>query len=225
MEAAIPPACAAGLALLLAAPAAAGAWLEPAGRGFASASAVVRNQDAGDGPELSYYGAYGAAAQLTLGVDLNNGSGLSGHALVFARLPLHQGTRHRLAAEIAIGGNHVQGRWMMMQRAALSYGRGFETAAGRSGWLAVDAGYELRSSGAQATWKLDATLGLNLPARPAPMLQLETSWPEGGAPGYVLTPSLRYPLAGSRDLIVGLAMDGGSKGSALGLKLGLWQRF
>lgn len=219
------PAAGAAVALLLAAPAAAGAWLEAAGEGFAAASATLRNSPSRNAPELSYYGAFGAAPRLTLGVDLNSSTGLWGHALIFARLPLHQGARHRLAAEIGAGGNHLHGRWQVMQRATLSYGQGFETAAGRSGWLAVDAAYELRSGGTEAIWKLDATLGLNAPGRPAPMLQLETSWPQGGAPGFVLTPSLRYPLPGRRELILGLAVDGGSREPALGLKLGLWQRF
>ncbi|OED49034.1 hypothetical protein AB838_08720 [Rhodobacteraceae bacterium (ex Bugula neritina AB1)] len=210
---------AACLAILLAPPAAGGAWLETPGHGFASASAIYRQTDSGAQQELRYYGAYGITPKLTLGVDLNQAGKLSGHALVFARLPLHEGARYRLAAETAIGGNKYHGQWLMMQRATLSYGRGFA-----SGWLAIDAAYELRNSGLDRAWKLDATLGLNRPGKPAPMLQVETSKPEGGSFSYTLTPSLRVPLVSGRELVMGLEHRNAAQ-SSLGLKLGLWQKF
>ncbi|KIC22316.1 MULTISPECIES: hypothetical protein [unclassified Leisingera] len=214
---------AACLAVLLAPPAAGGAWLEVPGKGFASASATYRETSRGAQQELSYYGAYGITPKLTLGVDLNQTGDLSGHALVFARLPLREGERYRLAAEAAFGGNHYRGQWQMMQKTTLSYGRGFQTGK-TSGWLAVDAAYELRNSGLDAIWKLDATLGLNRPGKPAPMLQIETYKPEGAQFSYTLTPSLRYPLPAGRELILGLEHRSAGGGS-LGLKLGLWQKF
>ncbi|NSY39103.1 hypothetical protein [Leisingera sp. ANG59] len=217
------PAFAACLAVLLAPPADGGAWLETPGRGFATASASYRRTASGAQHELSYYGAYGITPKLTLGVDLNQTGDLSGHALVFARMPLHQGARYRLAAEAAFGGNHDRGVWMMMQRTTLSYGRGFGTGTA-SGWLAIDAAYELRNSGLAAVWKLDATIGLNRPGKPAPMLQIETSKLDGGTFSYTLTPSLRYPLRSGRELILGLEHRSAGEGS-LGLKLGLWQKF
>ncbi|MEW2914302.1 hypothetical protein [Leisingera sp. JC11] len=214
---------AACLAVLLAPPADGGAWLEVPGQGFAAASATFRQTASGAQHELSYYGAYGITPKLTLGVDLNQTGGQSGHALVFARLPLREGARYRLAAEAAFGGNHDRGLWMIMQKATLSYGRGFETARA-SGWLAIDAAYELRNSGLTAIWKLDATLGLNRPGKAAPMLQIETAKPEGGRFSYTLTPALRYPLPSGHELILGLEHRNAGD-SSLGLKLGLWQKF
>ncbi|MBY6137696.1 hypothetical protein KUV61_17810 [Nocardioides marinus] len=214
----------AAAALMLAPPVAAGAWLEPVGAGFTSASATFRTRQADPEPELSFYGAYGLTPGVTLGVDLNSNRALSGHAVLFARLPLHQGPTHRVAAELGLGGNRVEGRWHMMQKATLSYGRGFQTGAGHSGWIAVDASYELRNSRTQPIWKLDGTLGLNTGAAFAPMIQLETAWPQGGQPSYTLTPSLRYQLPERRELLIGLAL-GHEKRSSFGLKLGLWQKF
>lgn len=222
-------------ALLLAAPAAAGAWLEQPGKGFAAASATYRHAQgsgraagqAAQSSELAYYGAYGLSQRLTLGVDLNRSANRSGHALMFARLPVLPKGQTRLAAELALGVNQRAGPWLPMQRMTLSFGRGFQTVGGRSGWLAVDVGYEHRSSGAEVIWKLDATFGLN-PAetgqRPAPMLQVETSKPEGGRLTVSLIPSLRLKLHPERELIVGLEHRSGGQRS-LGLRLGLWQRF
>ncbi|MBY6068794.1 hypothetical protein KUW17_18775 [Leisingera aquaemixtae] len=211
------------LAVMLAQTAAAGAWLEQPGQGFAAASATYRQAGGRNGYELSYYGAYGLTPKLTLGVDLNSTGDLYGHALVFARLPLGAGKRSRLAAEAAFGGHRDNGLWMMMQRATLSYGRGFETGSA-SGWLAIDAAYELRNSGLQTVWKLDATLGMHRPGKIAPMLQIETAKPQGGQLSYTLTPSLRYPLKSGRELILGLEHRKAGERS-LGLKLGLWQKF
>ena len=217
------PAYAAALALALAQPAAGGAWLEPPGQGFASATAAWRHTGRTAALELGYYGTYGVTSELTLGVDLNRNADVSGHALLFARLPLHTGERARLAVETAAGGNHFRGLWQLMQKTTLSYGRGIETGRG-SGWLAIDAAYELRNSGLDAIWKLDATIGLNRSGKPAPMLQAELSKPEGGQLIYALTSSLRYPLKQKRELIVGLEYRQAGQRS-LGLKLGLWQKF
>lgn len=217
------PAFAAALALLLAQPAAGGAWLEQPGQGFASASATYRHTGSPSAHELSYYGAYGISPKLTLGVDLNQTADVSGHALVFARLPLHTGDRYRLAVETAAGGNHVQGLWLLMHKTTLSYGRSITTSRG-SGWLAIDAAYELRNSGQEAIWKLDTTIGLNRPGKAAPMLQAEASKPEGGTFSYAFTPSLRYPLKDKRELLIGLEYRQAGQRS-LGLKLGLWQKF
>ena len=214
---------AACLALLLAHPADSGAWLEAPGKGFASASAAYRQTSRGAQHELGYYGAYGITPKLTLGIDLNRNADVSGHALVFARLPLREGGRYRLALETAFGGNHDRGIWMTMQRTTLSYGRGFGTG-GTSGWLAIDAAYELRNSGLAAAWKLDATLGLNRAGKAAPMLQIETYKPDGGTFSYSLTPSLRYPLRSGRELLIGLEHRSAAEHS-LGLKLGVWQKF
>lgn len=214
---------AACFALALAQPAAGGAWLEKPGRGFASASATYRQSDGEGAHELGYYGAYGLAPKLTLGVDLNQNADVSGHALLFARLPLWHAGRNRLAAEAGIGGNHFQGSWQVMQKTALSFGRSFRTRNG-SGWLAIDAAYELRNGGEDGIWKLDAALGLRRPGKFAPMLQIETSRPESGELSYAVTPSLRYALSPRQELVLGLEHRRAQQRS-LGLKLSLWQRF
>ncbi|WP_052249098.1 hypothetical protein [Leisingera sp. ANG-Vp] len=211
------------LALALAQPAAGGAWLEKPGQGFAAASVTFRQAGGRRAHELSYYGAYGITQKLTLGADLNQTADDSGHALIFARLPLRQGRRYRLALETAAGGNHVQGLWHIMQKTTLSYGRGINTAR-HTGWLALDAAYELRNSGRDAVWKLDAAAGLHRPGKLAPMLQVETSKPENGRFSYTLRSAVRYPLSRQQELVLGLEYRSAGQQS-LGLRPGLWQRF
>lgn len=210
----------------------AGAWLEGEGKGFASASAAWRQDEEGNGSyELSYYAAYGLRPKLTLGLDLNQNARVSGHALLFARLPLRAAGRHRIAVEAALGGSHQTGLWQPMQKLTLSYGQGFSTAR-HSGWLALDAAYELRQGGAQRIWKLDGTLGLNRPGAAAPMLQLEAARPEDAQASFGVTPALRLPLPQARELILALEyrLRPGSPAASgrrhsLGLELGLWQKF
>ncbi|MGR3761893.1 hypothetical protein ACUXV3_17440 [Roseobacteraceae bacterium NS-SX3] len=215
--------------LLGARTAAAGAWVQERGQGSAAATATVRKGEDGMEQELGFYGDYGLSGRLTLGVDLNARTGIapyvpgtgSGHALLFLRLPLLDRGGHHIAAETGLGASKSQDRWQPMQRLTLSYGRGF--GGGRlQGWLALDASWERR--GSAGLWKLDGTLGFNRPGRPAPMLQVETTHTSGAPLSYAVTPALRWPLKGRRELITGVEYRRADSRS-LGLEIGLWHRF
>lgn len=209
----------------------AGAWLEEAGTGFASADLRLR----GEGYDLGYFASYGLGERLTIGLDLNDGSGGGGHGLAFLRLPLHQRDDGlRLAFELALGANHNGDRWRRMQKYTLSAGYGFVPARGpwHSGWVSADLAREYRDAGLSRAWKLDATLGLNRRQGAAPLLQIELFRSDNGALTASILPSLRYKWRTrsgiSRDVIVGLEYRPKSNARAtdsLSLRFGLWQPF
>ncbi|WIY27500.1 hypothetical protein [Parasedimentitalea psychrophila] len=202
----------------------AGAWMRDQGSGFAAASATLRHSFGAWSSELGFYGDFGLSAGLTLGIDLNDTDNLSGHALVFARIPLELlPSGHHLATELALGGAHSQNRWRPMQRLTLSYGRGFDSAWG-PGWLAVDGAYEMRGTSPDPILKLDATIGLTEQRRLRPMLQIETAKISGQRLFYSITPSLQIPLPQQVQLLIGLEHRVAPQRS-LGLKVGVWHRF
>ena len=68
-------------------PAMAGAWMQPPNTGF---SALDLRYRVSQGRELGFYGSYGLSERITLGLDLNDTSTDSAHALAFLRLPLRK---------------------------------------------------------------------------------------------------------------------------------------
>jgi|28_taG_2_1085356.scaffolds.fasta_scaffold00011_207 hypothetical protein len=195
------------------------------GQGFASASATLRETKTGEWRhELSYFGEYGWSDRLTIGVDLNQSDPDSGHALLFARIPLSkQNSAVPLALAISAGGAHFRGDWGGMYRVTLSAGHGFRTEHG-SGWASIDATYEYRHGADDPTWKLDATVGLNNPGRLSPMLQIETSKTSGQSLSYAIIPSLRHEISAHQEVVFGLEYKEADQRS-LGLRVALWHRF
>lgn len=211
--------------LLLAAPAMGGSWMRQTGQGFAAASATLRQaQDGRQSHEFGYFGEYGWSPRLTLGVDLNQNDRQSGHAQLFARIPLLRGhTRSLLALTFAAGGSHQHGHWSPMSRTTLSVGHEFATARA-SGWISVDASYEYRAYAPDPIWKLDGTIGLNTGKAFSPLLQIETSRSASAPLSYAIIPSLRFRVSERQDLVVGLEHKKAGDRS-LGLKIALWHRF
>lgn len=240
--------------MALGTPALSGAWKRPQGEGFASASVSLRQRESRLSQELSFYGDYGISDRFDLGIDLNQVDDLSGHALIFARLPLWQSPKlGQLATELALGGSHTKGHWRSMYRFTLSAGKSFNTQWG-AGWGNIDLHYEQRASQVQPLWKLDASFGLNTPGRLSPVLSIETSKSATQAFSYTIIPSLRIKLADlklfkrpaaqrktsgkgvlgpqifgaslfdQRDLLIGLSYRHAGTRN-LGLKIALWHRF
>ena len=212
-----------------AAPAAAGAWMQAPGTGFAALDLRYRAAHGRElGREQGFYGTYGLSERITLGLDINDTSTGAAHALGVLRLPLRQGdTGWQIATELAVGANHEAGQWLVMQRYGLSAGRGLQLGA-RSGWVSADLTRESRSSGYVKAWKLDATLGLNaaLPHRFAPMLQMELHHPDQGDPTVALLPSLRLRKGANRTWLGGLEWRRTpGQEPVLGIRFGLWQDF
>lgn len=212
------------LYVLSAGPAISGAWLREPGMGFSSATVALRHANGEWARELGYYADYGVAPWLTLGIDLNDNDNLSGHAVVFARLPLGQKARdYKLAAELAVGGAHDRNAWQSMYKLTLSYGRAFESIWG-PGWIAIDGAFERRGTTSEPIVKLDATLGLSDPNHLRPILQIETARISGFPLFYTITPGVMIPLAQNTQLLIG-AEHRVTTHRSLGLKVGVWHRF
>ncbi|PCJ07476.1 MAG: hypothetical protein COB16_10800 [Rhodobacteraceae bacterium] len=206
------------------APAWSGAWLREQGSGFASATVTQRSSNGQWSSEFGYYADYGLTSNVTLGVDLNDNDTLSGHALVFVRLPVGQASRsYRLAVELTLGGSHYLNSWVLMQKVTLSYGRAFDSIWG-PGWLAIDGAYEMRGLKSEPILKLDATIGLSDGKHLRPILQIETAKISGQPLFYTITPSLQIPLTRDTQLLIG-AQHRVTTQRSLGLKVGVWHRF
>ncbi len=212
----------------------AGAWKRPVDTGFSATSVTLRKTEQGLVSEFGYYRDFGLSPRFDLGIDLNQQDNQSGHALVFARLPLRQGSRGtQVAIELALGGNHTAFVWHPMYRFTLSAGRNWATRQGLF-WGSVDLAYEQRGNADYPLWKLDGSFGLESNRRVSPLLRIETSLSRGNDFTYAITPSLRIKLANlslaeklgfeRSDLTIGLEYRG-AKTQSLGLKVALWHRF
>ncbi len=206
------------------APALSGAWLREQGSGFASATATQRSSDGHRSTEFGYYADYGLTSRVTLGVDLNDNDNLSGHALVFVRIPMGREPRgYRFAVELALGGSHYLNSWEPMQKTTLSFGRAFDSNWG-PGWVAIDGAYEMRGLDTEPILKLDATIGLSDPKQLRPILQIETAKITGQPLFYTITPGVQIPLTRDTQLLIA-AEHRVTTQRSLGLKVGVWHRF
>jgi hypothetical protein len=211
-------------ALGLPATAAASAWPQEKGSGFASAAVHlswpqdIRTWQSTD-PTRRYdalYFEYGLTDRLTAGLDL--GRAISGaiKSVGFLQLPL-TAPDAPLKAAGQLGLGVIDGAEVV--RPGLSLGMGWER-----GWLAADALVEQPLDGNAFDVKLDMTFGLNLPRDRKLILQLQ-SGQQAGDPAFLrVAPSVVIPLLGpvSAELggIWGLVGD-----DSMGLKLGVWTEF
>lgn len=201
----------------------AGAWLQEQESGFSAVTTTARKGDPYSLLENAIYVEYGLKPRITIGLDLNQKPGLSGHALVFARIPLGQATRrNRFAFEIALGAYHWQGDWNPMSKSTLSFGHSFALGE-RAGWLSVDAAVEHRKDAPALFYKLDATTGLSGFNRFNPILQVETTRTSGLPLMWAITPGVIIETKKAQWL-VGIERKSVTT-KTLGLKLSLWRRF
>ena len=206
-------------------PANAGAWLREPGRSFLSTAGTLRRGDPDARQEVSVYAEYGLSPRLTFGADVNERPGITGHATLFARLPLNRpDARNRLALESALGGHHWRGDCDPMYRLSLSYGRGFITRRGALGWLDIAAGYERRLGMTRPIYKLDATLGLSAPGRIHPVLQVETAHIPGRSLIWAVAPGVLIDTRRNASWLIGLERKSAGR-DTVGLRIALWQWF
>ncbi|MFT7595156.1 MAG: hypothetical protein ACI8R4_002482 [Paracoccaceae bacterium] len=212
------------ICLTAAQPARAGAWLRDPGTGFFSVTNTMRNVAGPSAYETSLYADYGLWPRLSLGLDINERPGITGHAMIFARLPLGQTDRRtRFAMELGVGGSHWKGDWNRMAKSTLSIGHNFTSPWG-AGWLNIDAAVEMRSLAPDPIYKLDASFGLASTHRFAPMLQLETTHIRSKPISWALTPSVVFKGRNNLTWLVGVEVKSALQ-TSLGLKLGLWRQF
>lgn len=212
------------ICLTAAQPACAGAWMREPKTGFMSVTTTLRNVAGPLRYETSFYADYGLTPRLSLGVDVNERPGTTGHVMLFARLPLGPTDgKTRFAMELAVGGYHWKGQWTHISKTTLSLGRSFTSPWG-AGWLSVDAAIELRNRAPDPIYKLDTTIGLSPKRRFAPILQLETAHIRNKPFAWALTPGVMIKARNNITWLVGFEVKSAAQ-TSLGLKLGLWRRF
>lgn len=198
----------------------AGAWLELPGETLLTVAGTYRWSAFTVRQEASLYAVHGLRPRLSLGFDGNYGLDGSGHALVFARLPLGStdGPR-RTAVEIGVGGHLRSGGWAPMSRLSLAHGRG-----GRKGWFDVAATLEHRSGLPQMAWKLEGSLGSSGPARLRPMVQAGVGRTADGVAEWRGSAHLLIAGKDRQTWVLGVERKrAGETTSAL--TLALWRRF
>ena len=203
----------------------AGAWLRAKGTGFASTTSTVRQFSDQIWQETSVYIEYGLGKRLTMGVDYNQGSTTSGHALLFARIPLGKPNhKYRFSAELGLGMHYLGYFQGKMHKLTLSYGRSVTTRFG-PGWLAIDLASEQRQGLPGPTIKLDTTFGLTGERRLQPMIQIETSQPAIGPINWAIIPSIRIRGKKKRTWVIGAERKSTGGFSSIGVRLAFWHEF
>lgn len=212
------------LSLCVALPANAGAWLRDKGTGFLSLTGTLFGSADTFNYKSAVYGEWGLSPKITVGFDLNDRPGLTGHALVFARVPLLDlGKKGRLSLEFGGGGHHYVNQWHPMYKTGLSYGRDLSTQWG-PGWVAVDMAVEHRLGSGDPFYKLDATIGLSANRRFNPMLQIESSYFSNSQIYWAITPSVVIKGQNQTRWIFGIEHRSAYP-KGYGLKVALWREF
>ena len=224
------PVCAI-IALVLAGPVRAGAWLRGEDTGFLAVTSTMR------GPlelqmfetETALYGEYGLLENLTLGVDLNYRDTKSGHGLVFVRLPIGRTDRAwRFAGELGLGKHLWQDawgnqHWVPMAKTAVSVGRGLPTKHG--GWINVDTAVEWRNSGKEPLYKIDGIIGIGLWPKLDGLFKVETAYNDSVGFGWAVTPGLAWRQNERNRLVLGVEFREVADWRTTGLTLSFWRDF
>ena len=200
--------------------AAGGAFPQSEGTAFLSTSGTYRWNTQGAQQEVGLYGTYGWKPRLTIGLDAYIAPGVSGHALMFLRLPLGRirGTSH-IAVEFGAGAAQDANGWAPMYRLSLSHGRGWPR-----GWYDLTASLERRTGEPALGWKLDGTLGWKGGARVQPMLEVGVGRTGWDTPERRVSAKLR--IANRRGPVWVLGIERKRSGTeTTGLSLALWRRF
>ncbi len=201
-----------------------GAWMRDPGTGFSAVSATLRPGETAHEYETGLYGEYGLLPRLTLGLDLNQTSSLSGHALAFARIPLRtHSDRHRLSLEFGIGAAQYLGTWTPMQKMTLSYGSALPSGFG-PGWVNLALAAESRGHMPDLLYKLDATLGLDGARAVQPLLQIETARTAASPLLWSVTPSVRIRGRKRQSWLIGVEFRQATRRTT-GVKAALWRSF
>ncbi len=226
--------------LLATSPAWAGAWTRDKGSGFVSTVGVLRGPSATPQYETRIYGEYGVFRHLTLGVDLNQKAVLreddqmvmlSGHALIFARVPLAPTSwRMRYALEVGTGlyvpDTSLYAKEIVKHRmstVALAVGRGFDSPFG-PGWFSAQTTIERRAGLPDPIHKLDASVGLSNERLFRPMLKIEASRMADDPVAWSMTPAVLIRSGKEMTWVLGIERKFGTRPS-IGIELGLWREF
>ena len=223
----------AGLMLLAATQASAGAWPRAEGETFLSFGYTLTTGARtliGAMQDIrsfgSVYAEHGLTERLTIGLDAGYGTGSEGPvaaALLFARLPVWAPENHRFAADLGIGWLEDEDGPQSRIRPGLSWGWGFESRWG-GGWLGIEGSAELRLPSQDVALKADATAGWKPNENWMVIMQVQSGrYPDDG-PLVRLAPSVVRRLGERAHLQLGLI--GSVVGDdAMGVKLATWFTF
>ncbi len=216
--------CLTGL-LLVAGPAAPGAWPREKGQIFFSFKGIVQAEYADPGTPIAtmstIYAEYGLAKNRTLGFDGLVDQDLNYSALIFLRFPLAwSNAESKFAYHIGAGFENQGGAVFQLGAA---WAKGFETSIG-SGWIAVDSSARLRSDAGDHVLKTDVTFGINNGPRSKIMLQLQAGRYGENEPYLKLAPTYARKIGDGRHLLIG-AEFGVLNSPNFGLVAGNWLEF
>ena len=198
------------------------AWPRGEGDSFLSFSLERPVDGSGGGTYASLYYEYGLTPRLTFGIDAGRDLLFSGtSAIVFLRYPVFSGGSNKFAIELGLGSADSGGRSVFTVRPGLSWGRGY-TAAWGTGWMGVDATYQLRSDGT-GLGKVDATIGANHANGALSMLQLQFERPTGKPHEVAIAPSHVFKLSDRTYLQLGLRHQ--IRTDVTSAKLAIWVNF
>lgn len=202
----------------------AGAWLREQKSVFLSFGGTIRgNKETLPEQETKIYAEYGLLPRMTLGFDFNDVRTKSAHVLLFARLPIGPSDRPaRYAFELGVGKHRYQEEWAPMYKAALAFGRGFESRFG-NGWMGAELAYEMRTAFPEPAIKLDFVAGLSSGPRFRPLIKLETAYVQGQPFSWAFTPGIMFDV---RKTTWVLGIEGRSTTQkTIGLTFNIWQNF
>jgi hypothetical protein len=199
----------------------AGPWLREDGKGFASGSVTLGNDD----PTINAYAEYGFRPTTTLGIELETyPDAASGRVTFFVVKPL--GPTDRTWRKSWAIGSGVAWSPLLIDptlKAGVSAGRGL-SYKDKYGWFAVDTTVEYRTMARTTTTKLDTTVGLSLTERTRGMLQVFLTY-EDDVFTAKLAPSVLYQHnTDGMTLQIGAEIpNSGVRNTTL--KIGLWRDF
>ncbi|WP_233270539.1 hypothetical protein [Chachezhania sediminis] len=209
--------------LAMGTPVLAGAWLRDKGAGFLSFGATLRPSRIVPNNEQKIYLEYGLTDWWTMGVDVNETPTVTGHALIFARLPLgRKDAAIRQAIEVGLGGHHWGPDWWGFYKVGYGAGQGFTNRWGNA-WWAVDASYDRRLGNPEPLWKLDIALGQSSGMKLRPLLKLETGYIPDEGTGGSFVPSLMIRGFRKETWVLGVEFRHFGGESSVGLRVDIWQ--
>jgi hypothetical protein len=213
-----------GLLLALTGEGVAGAWPRKQGSSFVAMGVTLGwprdiGQWVSQAPTEVYrtlYVEHGLTGRLTLGLDLGKSVSGDDKAVVFLQMPLDLGERHGVMA-LNLGIGRIGGTAIL--RPGLALGRGTP-----GGWLSADALAEIAPESGTVDYKLDLTLGRNLPRDRKLIVQMQLGAPHDDPAFARLAPSMVFPLRGALKTEIG-ARWGLTGDRAMGFKFGFWTEF
>lgn len=205
--------------LLSSSPVLAGPWLRDPSLSFLSLQATPRDDGTA---EFGLFAERGVTDRLTLGVDVND-NGDAGHALAFARLPIHRGD-WVAAVDLGLGGHRYKDDSGGMARLLFGLGRNVQVGDA-PGWFALSVGPEWRQDAGGAAWKADGVLGLSADRKVNPILGVETFLAPNDDFYWSAIPGVTVRAGQGKTLIFGVERRGGPSLNTLGFRTGIWFDF